>query len=95
MLFSPVESLAEKRISWLPWGDQKAVCLPSMQHTYSSSVSYMYCLVSGDVFRIEFPRLEANFVGSGDVFAALLLAWSEKHPDNLQVCDLLSTLALK
>ncbi|XP_062511164.1 pyridoxal kinase-like [Corticium candelabrum] len=40
---------------------------------------------SGDVFRIEFPRLEANFVGSGDVFAALLLAWSEKHPDNLQL----------
>jgi pyridoxine kinase len=39
----------------------------------------------GDVFRIEFPRLEANFVGSGDVFAALLLAWSNKHPNNLQL----------
>ncbi|XP_065838024.1 pyridoxal kinase-like isoform X2 [Oscarella lobularis] len=40
---------------------------------------------SGKSFRIEIPRLPVSFVGSGDVFACLLLAWSSQHADNLQL----------
>lgn len=35
--------------------------------------------------RLEIPLINASFVGSGDLFAALLLAWTHIHPDNLQL----------
>lgn len=35
-------------------------------------------------FKTEVPKLPANFTGTGDLFAALLLAWNQKCPDNLQ-----------
>jgi len=31
------------------------------------------------------PLINAAFVGSGDLFAALLLAWTHYHPNNLQL----------
>lgn len=33
-----------------------------------------------EAFRIDVPRLEGYFTGSGDLFAALLLAWLQRHP---------------
>lgn len=41
-----------------------------------------------EAIRVEIPLLPAKFVGTGDLFTSLLLAWHHKHPDNLQlVCD--------
>ncbi|XP_072115929.1 pyridoxal kinase-like isoform X2 [Mobula birostris] len=34
--------------------------------------------------RMEIPKVEAVFVGTGDLFAAMLLAWTHKHPNNLK-----------
>ncbi|KAM5281421.1 pyridoxal kinase [Ctenodactylus gundi] len=35
--------------------------------------------------RMEMRKVDAVFVGTGDLFAAMLLAWTHKHPDNLKV----------
>ena len=35
--------------------------------------------------RLEMPLIGTAFVGSGDLFAALLLAWTHRHPDNLKL----------
>ena len=37
----------------------------------------------GDSVRVQFPKLPGHFTGTGDLFTALLLAWSE---EGLQVC---------
>eukprot|EP00053_Salpingoeca_punica_P007285 m.66932 g.66932 ORF g.66932 m.66932 type:complete len:296 (-) comp14084_c0_seq3:226-1113(-) len=36
-------------------------------------------------FRLSFPRLDAPFTGTGDLFSALLLAWAVQHPDQPHV----------
>lgn len=38
---------------------------------------------------LELTRIENSFVGTGDLFAALVLVWLHKHPDNLQVREIL------
>ncbi|XP_076975143.1 pyridoxal kinase [Tamandua tetradactyla] len=35
--------------------------------------------------RLEIRRVDAVFVGTGDLFAAMLLAWTHKHPKDLKV----------
>uniref|UniRef100_UPI00398EADAB pyridoxal kinase-like n=1 Tax=Pristiophorus japonicus TaxID=55135 RepID=UPI00398EADAB len=35
--------------------------------------------------RIEIPKVDAVFVGTGDLFAAMLLAWTHQHPNNLKI----------
>ncbi|CAK8672363.1 unnamed protein product [Clavelina lepadiformis] len=35
--------------------------------------------------RLVMNLIDAAFVGSGDLFAALLLAWTHLHPDNLKI----------
>lgn len=35
--------------------------------------------------RIDIPKFPAEFRGTGDLFAATLLAWTWRHPDNLKV----------
>lgn len=37
--------------------------------------------------RMESPKVDAVFVGTGDLFAAMLLAWTHKHPNNLKVWE--------
>jgi pyridoxine kinase len=37
----------------------------------------------GSKFRIVVPRIPSYFTGTGDLCAALLLAWSAKHPGAL------------
>ena len=42
------------------------------------------CLGGKNVkFTIDIPRLDATFVGTGDLFAALLLAWMHKTDKDL------------
>lgn len=33
--------------------------------------------------RMEIPKLEATFTGTGDLFASVLLAWLHRHPNDL------------
>lgn len=35
--------------------------------------------------RMEMHKVDAVFVGTGDLFAAMLLAWTHRHPSNLKV----------
>lgn len=35
-------------------------------------------------FKIAIPKIPAYFTGTGDLMTALLLGWSNKHPDNLE-----------
>ncbi|XP_032485468.1 pyridoxal kinase isoform X1 [Phocoena sinus] len=35
--------------------------------------------------RMEMRKVDAVFVGTGDLFAAMLLAWTHRHPNNLKV----------
>ncbi|XP_021525109.1 pyridoxal kinase [Aotus nancymaae] len=35
--------------------------------------------------RMDIRKVDAVFVGTGDLFAAMLLAWTHKHPSNLKV----------
>lgn len=35
--------------------------------------------------RMDIPKVNAVFVGTGDLFAALLLAWTHHHPNDLKV----------
>ncbi|KAI4886552.1 hypothetical protein NFI96_027118 [Prochilodus magdalenae] len=34
--------------------------------------------------RMDIPKVDAVFVGTGDLFAAMLLAWTRHHPNNLK-----------
>ena len=49
--------------------------------TYRASIGgdgYLYCIgsqIDTEPVVFKFPKLEANFVGSGDLFAALILGW--------------------
>lgn len=33
--------------------------------------------------RMEIPKLDATFTGTGDLFASVLLAWLHRHPNDL------------
>ena len=35
--------------------------------------------------RMEIPKIEGQYIGTGDLFAALWLAWSHQHPDQVKV----------
>ena len=37
--------------------------------------------------RMEIPKVDAVFVGTGDLFAAMLLAWTHHYPNDLKVCS--------
>lgn len=38
--------------------------------------------------RLEVPKVDAVFVGTGDLFAAMLLAWTHHYPNDLKVTTL-------
>lgn len=39
--------------------------------------------------RMDIPRVDAVFVGTGDLFAAMLLAWTHHHPNDLKVNNMI------
>ena len=41
---------------------------------------------------MDIPRFDAEYTGSGDLFAALLLARMYRHPGDLKVCHQLPCL---
>ena len=51
------------------------ICLASTIHNNSTPTR----------IRIQFPRFDASFVGTGDLFAALSIAWFEKSGGDLKL----------
>ena len=45
------------------------------------------CVVNGysTKIQLDIPRLHVDFTGTGDLFAALLLAWTYQHPQDLKL----------
>uniref|UniRef100_A0A8C7QK65 Pyridoxal kinase n=1 Tax=Oncorhynchus mykiss TaxID=8022 RepID=A0A8C7QK65_ONCMY len=58
-----------------PHGDQFLVALGSQKMGKARSTQKI---------RIEMPKVDAVFVGTGDLFTAMLLAWSHHHPNDLK-----------
>ncbi|KAG5125282.1 hypothetical protein JHK82_032019 [Glycine max] len=46
-------------------------------------------------FRIVIPKIPAYFTGTGDLMTALLLGWSNKYPDNLEIAAELAVSSLQ
>lgn len=40
---------------------------------------------------MDIPKVDAVFVGTGDLFAAMLLAWTHHHPKDLKVSNTLTS----
>uniref|UniRef100_A0A1A8HWM5 Pyridoxal kinase n=1 Tax=Nothobranchius kuhntae TaxID=321403 RepID=A0A1A8HWM5_NOTKU len=60
-------------------GDQFLVAFGSqnIRKPDGTSISQKICL--------DIPKVDAVFVGTGDLFAAMLLAWSHHHPKDLKI----------
>ncbi|CAB1346958.1 unnamed protein product, partial [Coregonus sp. 'balchen'] len=61
-----------------PRGDQFLVALGSQRIVRPDGTK------STQKIRIEMPKVDAVFVGTGDLFTAMLLAWSHHHPNDLK-----------
>ncbi|KAJ3591732.1 hypothetical protein NHX12_006864, partial [Muraenolepis orangiensis] len=59
-------------------GDQFLVLLGSQRIVKPDGTS------SSQKIRMDIPKVDAVFVGTGDLFAAMLLAWTRQHPKNLK-----------
>ncbi|XP_017324516.1 pyridoxal (pyridoxine, vitamin B6) kinase a isoform X1 [Ictalurus punctatus] len=59
-------------------GDQYLVVLGS-QNTVTADGSE-----EKQRIRLDIPKVDAVFVGTGDLFAAMLLAWTHRHPNDLK-----------
>ncbi|XP_036893752.1 pyridoxal kinase-like [Sturnira hondurensis] len=62
-----------------PRGSDYLIALGSqrIRHTDGSVVT--------ERIRMDIQKVDAVFIGTGDLFAAMLLAWTHKHPNNLKV----------
>uniref|UniRef100_A0A667ZVR7 pyridoxal kinase n=1 Tax=Myripristis murdjan TaxID=586833 RepID=A0A667ZVR7_9TELE len=59
-------------------GDQFLVALGSQKIVRPDGTN------SSQKIRMEIPKVDAVFVGTGDLFAAMLLAWTHHHPKDLK-----------
>ncbi|ROL54894.1 Pyridoxal kinase [Anabarilius grahami] len=59
-------------------GDQYLVALGSQKRLRADGT-----MVTQQI-RMDIPRVDAVFVGTGDLFAAMLLAWTHHHPNDLK-----------
>lgn len=62
-----------------PLGDQYLVALGSQKIVRADGT-----MVTQQI-RMDIPRVDAVFVGTGDLFAAMLLAWTHLHPNDLKM----------
>uniref|UniRef100_A0A673IG91 Pyridoxal kinase n=1 Tax=Sinocyclocheilus rhinocerous TaxID=307959 RepID=A0A673IG91_9TELE len=62
-----------------PLGDQYLVALGSQKRVTADGT-----MVTQQI-RMDIPRVDAVFVGTGDLFAAMLLAWTHLHPNDLKM----------
>lgn len=61
-----------------PLGDEYLVALGSQKRVSADGT-----MVTQQI-RMDIPRVDAVFVGTGDLFAAMLLAWTHHHPNDLK-----------
>ncbi|XP_067299490.1 pyridoxal (pyridoxine, vitamin B6) kinase a [Pseudorasbora parva] len=61
-----------------PLGDQYLVALGSQKRVRADGT-----IVTQQI-RMDITRVDAVFVGTGDLFAAMLLAWTHHHPNDLK-----------
>ncbi|KAF4109344.1 pyridoxal (pyridoxine, vitamin B6) kinase a [Onychostoma macrolepis] len=62
-----------------PLGDQYLVALGSQKRVSADGT-----MVTQQI-RMDIPKVDAVFVGTGDLFAAMLLAWTHLHPNELKM----------
>ncbi|KAK7063279.1 hypothetical protein SK128_022569 [Halocaridina rubra] len=82
------ENDAMKAMEWFHSQGVKTVVLSSTDlGDENELLGLASCTSNGTAtkLKIPIPRLPANFTGTGDLFAALLLAWMHHSDDNLQV----------
>ncbi|XP_072178612.1 pyridoxal kinase-like [Diadema setosum] len=80
------EESALRAISILHDKGIKTVILSSFEAGKEDKLVTLGSTVKGNektVCRLEFSRLDCTFTGTGDLFSALMLVWTHKHPDNL------------
>ncbi|TSL54363.1 Pyridoxal kinase [Bagarius yarrelli] len=61
-----------------PLGDQYLVAMGSQTTVKADGTK------DRQRIRMDIPKVDAVFVGTGDLFAALLLAWTHHHPNDLK-----------
>uniref|UniRef100_A0A4W4FF72 Pyridoxal kinase n=1 Tax=Electrophorus electricus TaxID=8005 RepID=A0A4W4FF72_ELEEL len=61
-----------------PLGDQHLVALGSQTTVGAGGTK------EKQQIRMDIPKVDAVFVGTGDLFAAMLLAWTHHHPNDLK-----------
>ncbi|XP_045708383.1 pyridoxal kinase-like isoform X2 [Phyllostomus hastatus] len=77
---------------WAPtqWSSPAPTCPPQRGSDYlivlgSQRTRHPDGSVVTERIRMDIRKVDAVFVGTGDLFAAMLLAWTHKHPNNLKV----------
>lgn len=76
----------QRRILYINHQLSSQVCYQYRRKMFPSQFHTVHILDGKSAYiRIEMPRLPAQFTGTGDLFAALLLAWLHDHPDDLKV----------
>ena len=62
---------------------EQIVIIASQRRSSSSSNSSSKIGISQEMWCVDCPMIPGNFTGTGDLCAALLLAWSFKEPENI------------
>ena len=62
----------------------------SCTHSWPKSANYylnmyFFYFFTDSCYQIEIPKLNASFTGTGDLFAALFLAWTHKSNKDLKI----------
>lgn len=67
----------------------KKLSFSCMHTTLFNKHVYFFWFLDGknEVYKVQFQKLNAVFVGTGDLFAACLLAWLEKDKDLKVLCN--------
>lgn len=64
--------------------------------TYKIRITALFVLVTAEKpdgtntdqkICMDIPKVDAVFVGTGDLFAAMMLAWTHQHPKDLKVSN--------
>jgi hypothetical protein len=61
----------------------RIVVLTSLDYGSTDEIVMMLSESADEQFTLRVPRLKAHFTGTGDLTAALLLAWIQEHPREL------------
>lgn len=86
---NPAPSKTRKRPKILRTNSMTIVKKTKFIYTVLSNIHvYLFLFLDGknEVYKVQFQKLPAVFVGTGDLFAACLLAWLEKDKNLKVLC---------